>query len=90
MWDHMGTTFLNYFYMYLTCGSHGFYYFFGIKLPRKRHVNATWDEDLVKGATSAKTALHTVEGPRLPGFVSWGTGRTRFCGQGTKIGLTDK
>lgn len=38
--------------MKLTCGSHCFNYFFEIELPCKRHVNATYDEDLVKGATS--------------------------------------
>jgi hypothetical protein len=35
----------------LTCGSHWFYYFFQIKLPRKRHISATSDEDRVKLAT---------------------------------------
>lgn len=32
--------------------AHSFYYFFSrIELPRKRHVNAAWDKDLVKLAT---------------------------------------
>jgi len=35
----------------LTRGSHGFYYYFWIELPCRRHVNATSDEDRVKLAT---------------------------------------
>jgi hypothetical protein len=42
MWGHMGPTFFNWH------GSHGFYYYF-IELPCKRHVSATWDEDLANG-----------------------------------------
>ena len=68
--------------------------FFHIKLPRHHHVNATWDEDLVKGshvgATSSKTGHNTTEGPLLHGFVTRGTLRTWFCDQGTKIGLGNK
>jgi hypothetical protein len=29
----------------LTGGSHGVYYFLGMELPRKRHVNATSNEN---------------------------------------------
>ena len=57
----------------------------------KRDVNAAWDENLVKGshvcATPSKTGHNTAKGSLLCGFVSWGTRRTRFCDQGTKIGL---
>jgi hypothetical protein len=31
--------------------THSFYFFFLVELPRMRHVNATWNEDLVKPAT---------------------------------------
>jgi hypothetical protein len=43
------TVFLIIFYE-LISGSYGFY-FFQIKLSRKRHVNVTCDEDLVKWPT---------------------------------------
>jgi hypothetical protein len=43
-----------------------------IQLPRKRHISATLDQYRVKishvGATSAKTAIETVEGPNLHRF----------------------
>lgn len=31
--------------------------FFWIELPRKRHINATWDENLVKGPTQVPRQL---------------------------------
>lgn len=34
----------------LTRGPMVFYFYFFIKLSRKRHVNITWDENIVKGA----------------------------------------
>jgi hypothetical protein len=47
---HVGPTFLKLFFL-TNMWAHGFYYFSGVELPRKRHINATWDEDLVKPAT---------------------------------------
>jgi hypothetical protein len=55
VWMICGVTWAPLFFIILhvklTCWSHGFNYFSRIKLPRKCHVNATEDEDLVKGAT---------------------------------------
>nr|BAD37594.1 hypothetical protein [Oryza sativa Japonica Group] len=49
----------------LTCGVR-------IELPRKRYISATSDQDRVKishvGATSAKTAIETAEGPNMHRF----------------------
>jgi hypothetical protein len=54
MWGPRGSHhFLIILCVKLTCGSHGFYYFFHIGLPRKHHVNATSDEDRVKLAAYA-------------------------------------
>lgn len=64
----------------LTCGFYMFYYFL-VKLPRKRHVNATWDKDLVKKITSAKIKDNTVEGLCLQGYVKWGMRCIQFMVQ---------
>ncbi len=50
MSGHVGPTILNNFFV-TDMWAHGFYYFSAIELPHKRHVNATWNEDLVKQAT---------------------------------------
>lgn len=50
MWDPRGPTFLI-FLGAANMWDHRFYYFLGIELPRKHHINATWDEDRVKLAT---------------------------------------
>jgi hypothetical protein len=51
MWTHVSPTIFKLFFCVTEMWVHGFYYSFGIELPRKRHVNATWDEDLIKPAT---------------------------------------
>ena len=68
---HLGLTWAHYFLINLcvklTCGC---LLFFRIELTRKRHVNATSDEDRVKLATQAKTTIQTSnsEGPNLHWF----------------------
>ncbi len=58
--------FFNYYFLVkLTHELHDFY---RIELTRKRHVNVIWNEDLVKGATLAKTVNNTVDGPHLHMF----------------------
>jgi hypothetical protein len=73
MWDHICPTFSYYFCVADLWVPH-FLLFPEIQLPRKRHVNATWDEDQDKGshvgATSSKTGHNTAERPLLHGFVS--------------------
>jgi hypothetical protein len=50
-----------------------FQFFSFIFFESKHHINAMWDEDLVKRnhvcATSSKTGHNTAEGPLLHGFV---------------------
>jgi hypothetical protein len=68
-WAHVAPI----FFFAVDMWAHGFYYFSEIELPRKRHVNPMWDEDLASqtshvGATSAKTAFQTAKGPHLRRF----------------------
>ena len=52
--------------------AHVFYYFFEILLPRQYHVGRRPSQTSHIGATSAKTAFKTAEGPRLHRFRQFG------------------
>lgn len=80
--ENMGPIIFYYFLLELYVGP-TIFIFFQIKLLRKRHVNATSDGDLVKGAMSAKTRDNTAKGPSLHWFCNLGMCCIWFCGSTT-------